>query len=164
MPLNDTYDFVKQAKPEHQAAFTKRYGVHRVLVKSGTVLCKLTEHGLVFNGAITPWWNYFHAATITLPNGTVASVPGFSVAQAQAKQLGATDEQFGRARSAVTNQWNKMTNLLKAKLNVDAYGWFGQNSGMPLDEAVPDPRKVMLIGGAFQVYIPNLKAGMMTQI
>src|SRR4051794_10357484 len=93
--LNDTYDFARQAPASHQAAFTRRLGVHRILVRAGTELCKLTEHCLVFKGDMTPWWNYHRPSVIALPGGSAVSVPGFDEVQARAKGLGATDEQFG---------------------------------------------------------------------
>jgi hypothetical protein len=163
MPLNDKYDFAKQTPAGHQAAFTKRFGVHRALLKPGTELYKRTEYNLVHRGEITPWWNFLHATTVTLSDGRPFSVSGFDVAQARARLLGVSDKAFAQARSAVTQQWNQLTNVLRTRLLVEAYGWFGQNSGMPLDETAPNPRQVMLIGGAYQIYIPNLLAGMMVE-
>jgi hypothetical protein len=88
--------------------------------------------------------------------------PQFTDMQAMAARLNVTCEQFVRARSAVTKQWNKMDGLLKVRLNLDAYGYFGRNAAMLLDNDLGT--KVVFIGGAYQVYIPKLPRGDMTEI
>ena len=161
MTLNDTFDFAKDALREHQDAFVGSFGVHKVLVPGGTVLYKLTQYDLVYKGQITPWWNYFHPTRVRLENGQAFFEGGWTEAQVRAQRLGATAEEYGRVRSAVTHEWNTMTNFLKARLNRDVYGWFGQNMGMPTHQ---NSRKVLFIGGAYQLYIPNLATGMMTEM
>jgi hypothetical protein len=164
VPHNETYDFVRQAPKSHQEAFTGRFGTHRVLVRAGVELYKLSEFPLVYKGRISPWWNFLHPTNVQLPDGRPVLAPGWEESRARAKALGVSDVEFGRARSAVTKQWNTMSSVLRVRLNTDAYGWFGRNSGMPLDADADEPKKVMLIGGAYQIYIPGLTAMMMTKL
>ena len=67
-----------------------------------------------------------------------------------------------RARGAVTRQWNPMTGLLRARLLAPVYGFVGQCSCQPIDEA-PWLSNVFFIGGAWQLWIPNLSAQTITQ-
>jgi hypothetical protein len=164
MPHNETFDFEKEAPTTHRSAFTRRFGVHRVLIKAGTELYKLTEFGLIVNGRISPWWNIVEPTNVQLADGRCFLVPGWESSRSAAKSLGVSDEQFGRARSAVTRQWNAMSAVLRVRLNVEAYGWFGRNSGMPLDAEAAEPNKVVLIGGAYQIYVPCLTAPMLTRL
>jgi len=161
---NETYDFEKQAPKGDQAAFSRRFGIHRVLVRAGAELFKLTGRPLVDKGRISPWWNFVHPTNIGLSDGTSFLVPGWNASRARAEVLGVSDVQFGRARSAVTLQWNTMSGVLRVRLNADAYGWFGRCSGMPLDNEAEEPRKVMLIGGAYQIYIPCLSLPLLTRL
>jgi len=48
------------------------------------------------------------------------------------------------------------------KRQLDAYGFFGRNAVVPLDNDLS--RRVVFIGGAYQVYIPRLARGDMTEI
>lgn len=164
MALNDSYDWDTDTPPDHKDAFLKSFGVHRILIPAGTEFYKLTQYPLVNpkNGGITPWWNYLNVARVRLADGRVITVPGFTDMESAAARLHVTGEQFVRARSAVTKQWNTMDGLLRVRLNLDAYGFFGRNAAMPLDNDLG--RKVVFIGGAYQVYIPRLARGDITEI
>ncbi len=80
-----------------------------------------------------------------------------------------TPQDFARARSAVTLQWNGMNSILYAKLKVPVWGFVGKTRGQPVfyDRKKPsydpgnlrdDPNnpKVFFIGGNYQLCIPNL--------
>jgi hypothetical protein len=164
MALNDSHSWDTDTPQDHKDAFMKSFGVHRILVPAGTEFYKLTQYPLVNpkNGSITPWWNYLHVTQVKLDDGRVITVPGFTDMQGTAARLNVTGEQFVRARSAVTKQWNKMDGLLQVRLNLDAWGYFGRNAAMPLDNDLG--KKVVFIGGAYQVYIPKLSRGDMTEI
>ena len=50
-----------------------------------------------------------------------------------------------------------MTDLLVVSLVEDVWGFAGQASGQPeFKEELADLRNVLLIGGAWQIWIPNL--------
>ncbi|ANM29237.1 hypothetical protein ABI59_06010 [Acidobacteria bacterium Mor1] len=154
MALNENYSFTGEAPADHQSAFTTQFGVHRVLLRPGTRLYKFTEYPLVGSRGITPWWNYHDSTTIQLTDGRPFQVEGFDVAQQRARRLGVSDQAYGRVRSAVTREWNAMTGFLLVSVTTAAYGFFGQNQGMPVDEST---QGVKFIGGHYQLYLPNLE-------
>ncbi|MGC4084758.1 MAG: hypothetical protein QM736_22255 [Vicinamibacterales bacterium] len=50
-----------------------------------------------------------------------------------------------------------MTNLLMIVIKEEVWGFAGQASGQPqFEEARADLQHVLLIGGAWQVWVPNL--------
>lgn len=51
------------------------------------------------------------------------------------------------------HEWNALESLCLAQLTVNAWGMFGQNAGLSISKTEP---RVFHIGGAYQVYIPQL--------
>lgn len=160
---NSDYDFAT-APDQVKLAFTSRFGVHRVLLDAATRLYKFTEHPLSGPRGVTPWWHFLDACTVKLETGAPFQVPGYDTARQRAARIGVPDRDFGRARSAVSREWNRMTRLVKIRLNQKTYAFFGQNAGMPLDGEAPDPHAVKLIGGNYQLFVPNLNASHVRQI
>lgn len=118
------------------------------LLAAGTQLYKFTEHSLYkADGTVTPWWSTVEPID---PTDT-----GLAVLLERSAALGVSPNEFARARSAVTQQWNSMTGLIIARLNVPAYGMAGRCSSQLYDNS-PAFQNVRFIGGAWQVYIPNL--------
>jgi hypothetical protein len=172
MPHNENYDFETQTPRGDKQAFTRRFGIHRVLLRGGTELYKLTQYSLVHKGRITPWWSLADTTKVRLDDGRCIVVEGRDAILARSRGLATTEEGFVRSRSAVTQQWNSMSRVLRVRLNVDAYGWFGRCADQmvkePGESADDDERKeaakVVWIGGAHQVYIPCLGPGLLTEL
>ena len=150
--LNAEFDF-RIADQDVRKAFLGGYAEKRMLI-AGTKLYKHTSYGLIGpDGKITPWWSS------TAP--IAADDPGQEGSQARAGNIGASDQEFARARGAVTRQWNAMERVLHAILVQPVYGFAGRCSGQLLDNGMPN---VVLIGGAFQLWIPNLTSSQIVQI
>jgi hypothetical protein len=83
---------------------------------------------------------------------------GFRVAEERAARLGRSHRNFARARAAISDQFgNTMANLLLIEINQPVWGFAGQASGQPEFAAErPNLGHVFLIGGAHQVWVPNL--------
>jgi hypothetical protein len=90
------------------------------------------------------------------PSGRL--VEGFYVAEERAGRLGKSHRQFERSRAAISDQFgNAMTHLIVIRLTVDAWALAGQASGQPeFAKEHSGLQHVVLIGGAQQVWIPNL--------
>jgi hypothetical protein len=117
---------------------------------------KFTQHPLVPpNGRVTPWWS---SVTPLDPDD-----PGLAGTLERAARLGVSGADFSRARSAVTKQWNSMSGLLIARLIVPAYGFVGRCSHQRYDDD-PAFANVLWIGGAWQVWIPNLSSATMVKV
>jgi hypothetical protein len=74
------------------------------------------------------------------------------------RALGKSHHEFARARAAVSGQFrNTMKNLLVIRLNTQIWGFAGQASSQRefVDDQT-DLQHVYLIGGAHQVWVPNL--------
>jgi hypothetical protein len=76
--------------------------------------------------------------------------------------LGVSAKQFSRARNAVTLEWNSMENLLIVSLTVAAFGFFGMASHQRMEQD-PSMSNVVWIGGATQLWIPNLSVAHLRQ-
>jgi hypothetical protein len=114
----------------------------------GHQLYKFTHHPLFkSDGTATPWWSSVRPLD---PND-----PGLEGTVERAERLGVSAPKFARARTAVRWQWNQMTGLLRARLLVPVYALLGRCAGQPYDEADP-LANVVFIGGAWQLWIPNL--------
>jgi hypothetical protein len=126
----------------------------RILLLPAVQLYKWTSHPL-FNGSrITPWWSFVQ--TTRLPSGMVAE--GFRTAEERAARVGKSHREFARARAAVSDQFrNSMKNLLVININIEVWGLAGQASGQrEFADDQPELKHVYLIGGAHQVWVPNL--------
>lgn len=106
---------------------------------------------------ITPWWQFVEQQH--LANG--ARCPSIGDLQEYATRLGVHDRDYARTRVAVTEQWNKMTNLVAIELTRGKWGYIGRASGQRKEE---DDPAVYLIGGEFQVWVPGLTSVDMRRI
>jgi hypothetical protein len=151
MILNDTIRF-EMAPQKVRKAFRRQQATKKLL-HSCRQLYKFTGYPLFRpDGSVTPFW--FSVIPIT-PGDT-----GLAGLQERSVVLTSEESTTARARGAVTRQWNPMTGLLRARLVAPVYGFIGQCSGQPIDEA---PSNVFFIGGAWQLWIPNLTAQTITQ-
>jgi hypothetical protein len=128
----------------------------KVLLKAGERLYRWSGRPLQDGGRISPWWSFVESRR--LPSGVVAD--GFRVSEERARRIGSSHRQFAQRRAAISEEFgNAMTNLIVAQLINDAWALAGQASGQP--EFAKERRElqhVFLIGGACQVWIPNLSA------
>jgi hypothetical protein len=138
----------------------------KMLLEPRVRLFKWTNSTRIDPPRITPWWSFVD--TIRLPDGTTAE--GFRTAEERAARLRKSHREFARARVAVSNQFgNKMTDLVMIMMLLPAWGFAGHASGQPefaknQIEEQPDLRHVNLIGGAPQVWVPNLTRSHFTTI
>ena len=116
-------------------------------MNGGHQLYKFTQHSLSYKGRITPWWS---SVNLVIPGDT-----GLKLLLERSERLGVKPAEFARARNAVTNQWNSMSGLLIGRLIVPAYGFVGRVATQRMDED-PAYKNVKFIGGAIQIWIPNL--------
>jgi hypothetical protein len=148
MILNNTIRF--EMAPENVRKAFRRQQATKKLLHSGHGLYKFTAYPLFRpDGSVTPFW--FSVIPIT-PGDT-----GLAGLQQRSVVLTSEESTTARARGAVTRQWNPMTGLLRARLLAPVYGFIGQCSGQPIDEA-PWLSNIFFIGGAWQLWIPNLGA------
>jgi hypothetical protein len=159
MVLNEELRFV-DLDPTVKRAFR---GVPDKIALAPTVqLHKWSSHPL-FNGSrITPWWSFVQ--TTRLPSGMVAE--GFRASEKRAARLGKSHRDLARARVAVSGQFrNTMSNPLTIQLNQQVWGFAGQASGQrEFADDEKDFKDVYLIGGAHQVWVPNLTPRHVTAI
>lgn len=104
---------------------------------------------LFHNGKATPWWS---SVVPINPADT-----GLDVLLERAARLKTSAASFARARNAVTQQWNSMSGLLVAETMTPVYAFVGRVAHQPYDER-PEFSNVVFIGGAIQLWIPNLTA------
>jgi len=133
-------------------AFLRR--PEKVLLNASTQLCRWSSQPLVDGKGISPWWSFVESTR--LPSGMI--VDGLRVSQERAQRIGKTDREFARTRAAISGQFrNTMTHLIVVRLVRDVWGLAGQASGQPeFAKQRVDLQHVFLIGGAHQVWIPNL--------
>lgn len=126
----------------------------RVLLAPRVRLYKWTNRSLIDGTRITPWWSFVESTR--LPSGMMAE--GFRMSEERAARLGKTHRDFARARAAVSGQFgNTMAHLLLIETNQPVWGFAGQASGQrEFADDRPEFAHVFLIGGAHQVWGPNL--------
>lgn len=125
--------------------------VRRQLLYSGHELYKYTEYSVFKpDGSVSPWWSSVEPID--------ADDPGFSQSMERSSRLGVTPARFARVRTAVTEQWNRMSNLTRIRLKVPTYALVGRCAHQPIDND-PSYSNVVFIGGGWQIYLPNLTAG-----
>ena len=123
--------------------------VSKLLLHSGAKLYKFTDRALIQEtGHISPCWS---AVEPIAPGDT-----GLSGLMERAGNLNVLPAEFARARSAITKQWNSMSGLMVVGLQVPAYVFFGRCSAQQIDHSSKAFSNVVYIGGAWQVYVPNL--------
>lgn len=128
----------------------------RKLLQANHLLYKYTAYPLIKrDGGVTEFWSSVEPI--------VPADPGFKGQEQRAGVLNASPTNLARARSAVTQQWNPMTNLLKAKLVSQVYAFVGQCSGQVIDEEARHAN-TFFIGGAWQLWIPNLSASTIVKV
>ncbi len=144
--LNSELDF--NTAPDHvRRAFLHLRPQKRLLFPHHK-LYKFTEHPLFqSDGSVTEWW--FSVKPVA------AADPGLDGTLERARRLDVRADQFARARAAVTRQWNRMNHLLRVRLRCPVYGFVGRCAAQPIDER-DGFQNVLLIGGAYQFWIPNL--------
>lgn len=117
---------------------------------AGRELYKFTQHPLYSEVGVTPWWS---AVVPVLPGDT-----GLDQLLKRAEHSGNTGSELSRARNAVSHAWkNTMSGLLRAKLTSTVFGFAGRVAHQPYDDD-PAKKNVFFIGGAIQLWIPNLSA------
>ena len=134
-----------------QRCFARRGDLHFFPV--GTELYKFTDRALGL-GIITPWWSSARPLD--------SKDPGIDGVFQRAKEMGITPARFARVRSAVTAQWNDMSQFQRIRLTRAIYGFVGVCSNQRIDQHAP--ANVVFIGGAWQVYIPGLRRSNVTLI
>ncbi len=118
---------------------------------AGHRLFKFTHHPLFKpDGSATPWWSSVEPVCGT--------DPGLDGTLARAANLGVPAATYVRARAAVTRQWNQMSGLLVVRLLAPVVGFVGRCASQRFDDS-PQFASVVWIGGAWQLYIPNLTRG-----
>lgn len=134
----------------------------KMLLTGGVRLYKWTDRRLNDGPGITPWWSFVERTR--LPSGAVAD--GFRVSEERAARLGRSHREFARARAAISDQFaNTMSNLLMVQMRLPAWGFAGQASGQrEFADDQPELGHVFLIGGAYQVWVPNLTRGYVDQM
>jgi hypothetical protein len=152
--LNETLTF-ESLRPADQGAFIGT--PEKRALPAGFRLYKFTQyaaHRTAFDGAVTPWWSSVDPLD--------ASDPGLAGTLERAERVGSSPNEFARARAAVTLEWNAMTNLERVRLISPVWAFVGrcrtQRLSVSTDErtgAMLAPN-VYLIGGAWQLFIPNL--------
>lgn len=146
MDLNEKLRFA-DIPADHQAAFLKNKAEKRRF-EPGTLLYKFTGRPLVDErGRVSPWWSGVRPLN--------KDDPGRDGAIERSARLGVAPRNFARARSAVTFQWNTLRGLIEVRLKKRAWGFVGRCSSQRYDER-PEFSNVVWIGGAWQIYLPNL--------
>jgi hypothetical protein len=156
---SDLWDFWdKKVTPDEKKGFRRSFGLHPIEMKSGTELFKYSTP-YPFNssrGLWSPWWNLRNAQNILLNNGRLHLCSGLGEHLSRADFPGGNPVRLARVRSAVKYEWNDLQTLFLVQLTVNAWGMFGQNAGLSVSTSDPKFANVFFIGGAYQVFVPQL--------
>jgi hypothetical protein len=146
---------------EQRASFLLRPLPELVRFAKGQCFYKWTEFALVNpakpKNPITEYWLPWKAFKVG-----DREVPGFKELRMRYANKGGgvgRPQEFARSRNAVTEQWNAMSSILKVQLQVAVWGFVGLTSSQRAYLEPDNPDKltnVMLIGGDYQLCIPNL--------
>jgi len=153
--LNENLD-VNRLDDTVRRAFLGR--PEKILLKPSLRFYRWQNQPKLSGPIISPWWSFFDSRT--LPSGRVAD--GYRVIEERAHRLGTSHRKLARNRAAISAEFrNQMTHLIVMQLTVEAWALAGQASGQPkfANETIgkePDLQHVTLIGGAHQLWIPNL--------
>lgn len=124
---------------------------------AGFQLYKFTERSPFdgpAGGFVSPWWSSVE------PLGP--SDPGFEGMLRRATASRSDPEEYARARAAVKLDWNDMSMLVRIRLLLPAFGFVGRCRHQRLSDEIDAAsgrlrhENVYLIGGAWQIYLPNL--------
>lgn len=133
----------EETKKVNDAFFSGK--AEKKMLSPGMQLYKLTSQGrsLIHNGKASPWWfsteNFGDAVGLT-------GVCGF------AKHMKVSLTEYARIIAAVTEEWNAMDVIMKAKLKTPVYGFWGQCA----QQSKKKGSNLNLPGHAYQFYIPGL--------
>ena len=147
MALNEALQF-NNVPPDVKRAFAGGMP-QKTLLQPGHRLYKFTEYELFHNGEATAWWSS------VFPMNSADT--GLEQLLERAARTGGSPAEFARARNAVTKQWNSMSGLLLAALTSPVYGFVGRVAHQQFDKGSAYCN-VVFIGGAIQLWIPNLTA------
>jgi len=150
MPPTRPPDFAAIANSETQSAFVGGHPETVEWLDPGTKLFKWTQSIATPRG-ISPWWQFLESRRLSHS----AICPGVRELQEYAARLGVHDRDYARTRAAVTEQWNRMTNAVAVELITGAWGYIGKAAGQLKNNTIGN---VFLIGGEYQVWVPNLTA------
>jgi hypothetical protein len=121
----------------------------RRLLPAGTELYKFTDRTISLSSErISPWWS---AVEPIAPGDT-----GLEELCIRSQRLNVLPKDFARARSAVTKQWNSLSQLVLIHLSIPVFCFVGRCSAQKIDNEAAHLRNVVYIGGAWQIYLPNL--------
>lgn len=127
-----------------------------VRLDKGTQLYKWTQFGLIgHHGFASEYWSPWKAMTVGAMH-----VPGFTELRERYRNVGGSvgrPQQFMRARNAVTEEWNAMSSLTKAELSLPVWGFLGTCAPQPVTQAEEASRRVLFIGGNYQLVLPNMQ-------
>lgn len=151
MAVNDGLRF-EDVEPRVKRAFLR--APERFLLDPHVQLYRWTNRALVEDRA-PAWWSF--VISTRLPSGAVAE--GFRVSEERAMRLRRPHRELARARAAISERFdNSMRELLIVRLNTPVWAFVGQASGQPeFGDTRPEFDNVLLIGGAYQVWAPNLE-------
>lgn len=173
--LNEKLE-LKDLPPEHRVAF---YGqVRSVKIPANTELYKFTSGSMRGAKGISPWWSPIHSYELD---------PGLEARLNLARHLGVHPSDLVRSLAAVSEEFNQLQFILRARLKRAVYGLWGQCATMPRQGAEIRPgreipadqkgtgipagngrtiniRTQNLPGKAWQFYIPNLTEQHIEQI
>jgi hypothetical protein len=151
--LNQSLRF-DQLSIDQQHSFTQHPQPILVRMDKGFEVYKWTQYPFVSSrGTITEYWSPWEAMRFNDQH-----VPGFvELRKRYANRPGEVGrpQEFMRARSAVTNEWNDMSSLTKAQLLEPVWGFLGLCRHQRVSNAA-NMDHVFFIGGNFQLVIPNL--------
>ena len=117
---------------------------------AGTKLFKWAQSITTPRG-ISAWWQLLESRRL----GSGVFCPGIQEFQEYAARLDIHERDYARVRTAVTEEWNKMTTPVAIELATGAWGYIGKAAGQL--RTLADP-KVFFIGGEYQVWVPGLIA------
>lgn len=151
VPIADQQSFTRSPAPKLQR------------LTAGTELYKLTEFPLLGapNSRITAYWSGVKPLHPNDPGlaGTLMRVSRTVGGGTPKSHL----QDFSRARAAVSRHWNAMDKVLRVRLTQSAWGWIGRVGAQRIDDQPANPN-VVFIGGAWQVFLPNLTPAHLVQV
>jgi len=157
--LNERLSF-EHAELKVRRAFLRT--PERIRLDPPTRLYRWTNPSSFDGSHIATWWSFVESTRLT--SGKVAD--GFLVSEERAARIGRSHQKFARARVAISDQFgNTMAELLMVKVVQPVWGFAGQASGQrEFADSDVEVRHVFLIGGAYQLWIPNLTLRHVIQI
>jgi hypothetical protein len=132
----------------------------KLLLRQGERLYKYTDQTSLPPEKITPWWSFVESRR--LRSGLQAD--GLLRTKELAGRLDRSHRDYQQVRAAISERFNNsMRNLIFAELRVPVWAFAGRASGQPEFKSAA-LSNVFLIGGAAQVWIPNLTIAQIHQV